>query len=178
MSLHYKKSHKQHNPLLVKGAVGKIRPTVYDLPGEDHIYGKAVVRDPLENAATVIHHWNIKATSKETVPALDYITMNRNSARLGLNSPKEIRKFRKDHPVRRKEGDQSMYKAEGVGNGAFTRSKAPLPSDKNSLFTYGKPNRPSTPVALLMTDRFQQEWNAKRQQALAEQEQAEKVNTI
>jgi hypothetical protein len=46
------KGAKQHNPLLVKGDVGKIRPTVYDLPVDDHIYGKAVIRDPLENAAT------------------------------------------------------------------------------------------------------------------------------
>ena len=89
----------------------------------------------------VIHHWNVKATSKETIPALDYITMNRNSAKIGITTPKEIRKFRKEHPVRRKEGDQSMYKAEGVGNGAFTRAKAPLPSDKNAQFTYGKPTR-------------------------------------
>ncbi len=89
----------------------------------------------------VIHHWNVKATSKETIPALDYITMNRNSAKIGATTPKDIRKFRKEHPVRRKEGDQSMYKAEGVGNGAFTRAKAPLPSDKNVQFTYGKPTR-------------------------------------
>jgi hypothetical protein len=41
---------KEHNPLLVKGAVGKNKPTVYDLPSEDHIYGKPVIRDPLENA--------------------------------------------------------------------------------------------------------------------------------
>ena len=55
MSIKLKKSPKgakQHNPLLVKGDVGKIRPTVYDLPGDDHIYGKAVIRDPLECAAT------------------------------------------------------------------------------------------------------------------------------
>jgi hypothetical protein len=45
------KGAKQHNPLLVKGDVGKIRPTVYDLPGDDHVYGKAVIRDPLECAA-------------------------------------------------------------------------------------------------------------------------------
>ena len=40
-----------HNPLLVKHAVGKTRPTVYDLPGSDHVYGKRIERDPLENAA-------------------------------------------------------------------------------------------------------------------------------
>jgi hypothetical protein len=40
------------NPLLVKVAVGKNRPTVYDLPGQDHVYGKIIERDPEECAAT------------------------------------------------------------------------------------------------------------------------------
>ena len=40
------------NPLLVKVTVGKNRPTVYDLPGQDHVYGKIIERDPEECAAT------------------------------------------------------------------------------------------------------------------------------
>jgi hypothetical protein len=40
------------NPLLVRDTVGKNRPTVYDLPGEDHVYGKKIDRDPEECAAT------------------------------------------------------------------------------------------------------------------------------
>ena len=39
------------NPLLVKNSVGKTRPSVYDLPGIDHVYGKQVERDPEECAA-------------------------------------------------------------------------------------------------------------------------------
>ena len=41
-----------NNPLLVKVTVGKNRPTVYDLPGQDHVYGKIIERDPEECAAT------------------------------------------------------------------------------------------------------------------------------
>lgn len=101
-----------------------------------------------------------------------------------LKSPKEIRVHRKDFPVRRKEGDQEMYKTEGPGNQIFTRAKAVLPSDKNRNFTYGMPVRfifgdlilrPSTPVALLMTDKYQKEFNAKREKAAAEREKAMKV---
>jgi hypothetical protein len=40
-----------HNPLLVKDSVGKTRPTVYDLPGVHHVYGKKIERDPQECAA-------------------------------------------------------------------------------------------------------------------------------
>ena len=46
------KAPKDRNPLLVKGAVGRNRPTVYVLPSEDHTYGMPVIRDPLDNAAT------------------------------------------------------------------------------------------------------------------------------
>lgn len=41
-----------NNVLLVKDLVGKTRPTVYTLPGLEHVYGKRVERDPNESAAT------------------------------------------------------------------------------------------------------------------------------
>ena len=41
-----------NNPLLVRDTVGKKRPTVYELPPEDHVYGKKIDRDPEECAAT------------------------------------------------------------------------------------------------------------------------------
>lgn len=66
--------------------------------------------------------------------------MNRNSAKQGIISPKEIRKYRKGYPVRLKEWDHSMYK-NNQEVGGFTRARAPLPSDANPNFTYGKPTR-------------------------------------
>ncbi|KAJ2997586.1 hypothetical protein HDV02_005398 [Globomyces sp. JEL0801] len=137
------------NPLLVKSVVGKIRPTVYDLPSEGHVFGKPIIRNPVENAET---------------------------ANQKIITPKEIRKYRKEYPVRLKEGlgENSLYKTHkpDANNieviGGFTRSRAPLPSDTNPMFAYGKPTRyndiliylfrPSTPVARLMTDQYQREW--------------------
>ncbi|KAJ3273762.1 Tetratricopeptide repeat protein 36 [Terramyces sp. JEL0728] len=92
--------------------------------------------------------------SKQTVPALDYITMNRNTARKGIITPKEIRKYRKENPARVKEGEHSMYRSDADPNGincVYTRAKAKLPSDSNPQFTYGKPTR-------LMTDHYQRQW--------------------
>lgn len=140
------------NPLLVRDAVGKNRPTVYDLPGEDHVYGLHIERDPQECAATgnlkfltkVLQHWNIKATTKQAVPALDYITMNRNSARQGIISPKAIRNYREQHPVRVKVGDHyGIVQSQSLPGSpsAAPKIKGPLPSDKNPNFTYGKPTR-------------------------------------
>ncbi|KAI8923514.1 hypothetical protein BC831DRAFT_552102 [Entophlyctis helioformis] len=158
-SLQSFQSRFTHNPLLVKHAVGKTRPTVYDLPGKDHVYGKRVERNPLENAATVVQHWNVRATSKHAVPALDYITMNRNSAKHGIISPTQIRNYRETHPVRVKIGDHALFGSKPTGmEGGLQRTRGPLPSDTNTNFAYGKPTRPSTPVARLMTDKFQREW--------------------
>jgi hypothetical protein len=39
-----------NNPLLVKYSVGKTRPTMYDLPGQHHVYGKKIERNPDETA--------------------------------------------------------------------------------------------------------------------------------
>ena len=41
----------EKNPLLVRSSVGQTKPTCYDLPGGDHIYGKPIDRNPSENAA-------------------------------------------------------------------------------------------------------------------------------
>ncbi|KAL2912292.1 hypothetical protein HK105_208207 [Polyrhizophydium stewartii] len=185
--LQHPSSRFPHNPLLVKFAVGKTRPTVYDLPGGDHVYGKRIERDPLENAATVVQHWNVKATSKHAIPALDYITMNRNSAKQGIISPRSIREFRKSNPVRVKVGDHTLYGGGGgsgissnngrtdVDGGGLQRARGPLPSDSNPNFTYGKPTRPSTPVAKLMTDLYQREWLEQVERKQMEKTQLDKV---
>lgn len=39
-----------NNLLLIKPQLGRTRPTVYDLPPEDHIYGQIVERNPLDKA--------------------------------------------------------------------------------------------------------------------------------
>ncbi|KAI9350338.1 hypothetical protein BDR26DRAFT_915233 [Obelidium mucronatum] len=174
------------NPLLVKDSVGKTRPTVFDLPGDDHIYGKKVDRNPEECAAQVLQHWNVKATSKHAVPALDYITMNRNTAKQGILSPRAIRDYRKEHPVRMKIGDHNLFGSDGVGaagaNGeALTSAEArkmkllgTLPHDNDPNFVYGMPTRPSTPVAYLMTDKYQREWIAQEVKRNAMSTQHEK----
>ncbi|KAJ3411778.1 hypothetical protein HDV05_001736 [Chytridiales sp. JEL 0842] len=175
-------SGQTSNPLLVKSSVGKTRPTVFDLPGIHHVYGKKVERDPQECAAQVLQHWSVKAKSKHAVPALDYISMNRNSAKQGLISPQDIRLYRKDHPVRLKIGDNasttsSLLLRKNRNSGTVDDSESrrqmllgTLPHDADPNFTYGKPTRPSTPVALLMTDRYQREWIDEQERRQAEQQ--------
>jgi hypothetical protein len=37
---------KKNSPLLIKDQYGKAKPSNYDLPGENHTYGKKVLDDP------------------------------------------------------------------------------------------------------------------------------------
>ncbi|KAJ1558445.1 hypothetical protein HK405_013669 [Cladochytrium tenue] len=171
-----------NNPLLVKDGVGKGRPSVYDLPADDHVYGKRVERNPDECAAKVLHTWNVRAKSKNAVPALDYVAMNRNSARQGVGRPDEIREFRRQHPVRLRVGDagaeaaslSSSSASSAAAAGARRRFADPLPHDRDPEFTYGKPTRPSTPVACLMTDIYQREWVKDQEKKATERQEREK----
>ncbi|KAL5039258.1 hypothetical protein BDV3_002634 [Batrachochytrium dendrobatidis] len=169
-----------HNPLLVKHVVGKTRQTVYDLPGEDHVYGKQIERDSTEKTGVIAQNQSSKATitAKHSAPALDYITMNRNAAKKGIISPKSIREYREENPIRCASGDHSLYngKASGQERG-LQRTRGPLPSDTNVNFTYGKPTRPSTPVSCLMTDRYQREWLDQLESKQKEQEKINKTKT-
>ncbi|KAJ3090871.1 hypothetical protein HK102_002418 [Quaeritorhiza haematococci] len=222
-------NNKPTNPLLIKGETGKPKPSVYDLPPPEHAYGQKFERDPTECAETVLRHWQASQTSKNRTPALDYIAMNRTTAKQGI-SPKEIRTFRKEHPVRIKVGHQKSLVnistatqhrsraletsggnngASGAAAGGDTSTKkvfrmsnsdgipprikrhtntigesfheemlklaksAPLPSDVDPGYTYGKTTRPSTPVAILLTDKYQREWINEQEKKRAEEAEKE-----
>ncbi|KAI8815290.1 hypothetical protein BJ742DRAFT_11314 [Cladochytrium replicatum] len=173
------------NPLLVKDVVGHTKPTCYDLPAATHVYGKKIERDPKECAATVLQQWHVKANSKNVTPALDYVSMNRNTTKNKITTPKEIREYRRANPVRVKVGDHSRGSIHGEnggdGGGAETtadwlkwRCRAQLPSDADPYFTYGKPTRPSTPVGKLMSDEYQREWAQEQERRSLERAKAER----
>ncbi len=100
----------------------------------------------------MLQHWNVKAKSKNAIPSLDYITMNRNMAKKGITDARDIRQYRDTHPRRLKIGDNSSHKIPGISPkdkdlmakympapGKRLRGSGPLPSDTNPTFTYGKP---------------------------------------
>ncbi|KAI9144708.1 hypothetical protein BKA69DRAFT_1053973 [Paraphysoderma sedebokerense] len=142
------KSFNGKNPLLVKHPVGKGKPTCYNLPPEGHAYGKKVERVEDETAAQVLMHWNVTQKSKHQIPAMDYASMNVEAAKKGITSPKDQYEFRKANPIRKKVIDHS--------DGKPTKPPRKLPSDTNPNFTYGKPTRPSTPVARLLSQSSKQ----------------------
>jgi hypothetical protein len=123
---------KPTNCLLVKGVVGKAKQSTYDLPPEEHIYGKLIYRNPLENTSIILHH--CKAITAETKKAIDYdyLKMNIKAAKLGIVDNGQVRKYRTEHPI---------YQKEKI----VTKAKPKLPSDSNPNYCYGKPTRYNHP---------------------------------
>ena len=68
--------------------------------------------------------------------------MNRNSAKIGIVTPKGTREYRNKHPVRVKVGEHALYAGRvGTLELGLERRRGPLPSDKNPNYTYGNPTR-------------------------------------
>lgn len=134
------------NPLIAKADVGKARLPVCSLPGSEFVYGRKNEQKKEENIN--VSHAHAKGPSAH--PVLDYVSMNRCATKNGVTSAKEIREYRKDHPHRIKVGNYTKISMKG--------SKTKLPSDENPNFSYGKPIRPSTPVACLMSDMYVNQW--------------------
>ncbi|TPX55117.1 hypothetical protein PhCBS80983_g05591 [Powellomyces hirtus] len=163
-----------NNVLLVHSSVGKTRPSVYSLPGMNHIYGKRV---EYPFYLLVLQHWHIHSHARDSTPkTLNYIAMNRGAAKEGIINPRDLRKYRKLNPIRINVSTThgTPGGVQTVGGGAALYKKAPIPSDADPRFTYGKPTRPSTPVADLMTDRYQREWLVQQEKRLAEASRAPK----
>ncbi|KAJ3364500.1 hypothetical protein GGF32_001600 [Allomyces javanicus] len=140
------------NTLLVKSPVGKARPTCYTLPCDEHVYGKKVDRRPDETTAKVLTSWQTKQKSKNAVPSLDYVSMNKLTLHAGIVDPKGQYEHRKLHPIRMKVIDHATHPTP-------RSARRHLPSDTDPTFTYGKPTRPSSPVGKLMSDHYQREYD-------------------
>ncbi|ORZ35459.1 hypothetical protein BCR44DRAFT_52345 [Catenaria anguillulae PL171] len=142
---------RTNNPLLIKYPVGKPKPVSYALPDEEHVYGRPIDRRPDETTAKVLSSWQTKQKTKNAVPSLDYVTMNKMCVQEGIVDARGQYEHRKSHPIRVKLIDHS--------DGRRTSARK-LPSDANPHFAYGLPTRPSSPVSKLMSDHYEREYAA------------------
>lgn len=172
------------NILLLKSEIGKARPPVYDLPGPDHAYGCCV--DRRDNAASVgvntaepgkqgtLATANVRAqkSKMEKLPA-DYVRLNKAAAKDGVVTPAQTAAYRREYPQLVKVGKRAgsvTVSADGTRVAVAgqvliqMKSKAKLPSDSNPAFIYGKPTRPSTPVAKLVSGIFASQVQAEQRE--------------
>lgn len=125
------------NPLLVHDDVGKAPRTCYDLPGPEFAYGKPQSPD-LEGAREVTMHWAPHDPSKkECFAGPNFIQLNKKSVQDKI-SMAEARA--QQERQQRSKGAKPLKTTENLIKYSH---KTPM----KASFTYGKPCRPSTPIA-------------------------------
>ena len=124
---------KQTNVLLVKTGVGQSKPATHDLPSQGHIYGKKNIADKF-NAGSLVSSWNDHTQTVVENQIQDYRKVNKLALKNKVTDAKGLKDFRKDHDFKKVE----RYETRPIGNRDI----------KNELATksFGKPNRPSTPI--------------------------------
>lgn len=140
-----KKVTHNANPLLVPTETGKSRAPTCKLPPDDHVYGKVVGRDE-EGAKEVIMTWKEHTKNAASMPGRDFKALNKNSVRAGNVTSKDMTEYRKVHDFRLKSGEE---KANQLKSGM---------TEIDPLFAFGKKTRPGTPMEVVLTNTFQNEF--------------------
>ncbi|CAK57406.1 unnamed protein product (macronuclear) [Paramecium tetraurelia] len=138
-------SQNHTNPLLTKDDVGKSKPSTYNLPNQDFVYGHPLARDK-EGAKEVTMTWKFHQESQDKVPNRDFAELNKQSihngsvkAHVTVHSIQDMYKFRQTHDARLK-----LKKGTNI-------QAIELPEEE---FRYGRKNRPSTPMKLVMGNSY------------------------
>merc|ERR1719321_2304296 len=138
---------EQHNPLLQRTALGKSRRSTYELPDEGFVFGRPSIHDG-EGSAEVLSTWVEHHANPDSVPGRDFMALNKRATISKMVSAKDVTAFRKAHDIRLKRGDTMQYSS----------SRNILPSDVDPAHTYGRANRPSTPIADVIQSAYENDW--------------------
>lgn len=87
------------NFLLMKGEVGKVRPSFHSLPDTNFVYGKAIKRDK-EGTTDILRNWRYHENSPNCTADVDFKLTNSLSVANGLFTSSQFSKFRKVNKVR------------------------------------------------------------------------------
>lgn len=134
---------KRTNVLIVKDDVGVSKPTTRKLPGDGFVFGKSNVHNT-ESAGEVTMDWKIHDPSQGKIakagPTKDFAKLNKLVIRDGATEAKANRAFRANHNASIK-----------MGHGRDKSMKVP----NVETATFGRPNRPQTPVGGIIHHGFQ-----------------------
>jgi len=126
------------NVLLIKDNVGSAKPSTYNLPNIHFTYGKAPTKDP-ENAKEVCMTWKYHNPSNQKFPDRDFKSLNKMSLTAGFHRSEHQSSFRRNNDARLK----------------LVQGKTEIPLFIPEIdHRYGKTNRPSTPVKLVLGNCF------------------------
>lgn len=88
------------NRILMQSSLGKSKPTNYDIPDENFVYGKATATDP-EKANEVIYKWLLHECGENPKKGKekDLIATNKKALRSLLHTASDFTKFRKNETL-------------------------------------------------------------------------------
>lgn len=138
------------NPLLLKDDVGRAKPSYQKHPPSDYTFGQREV--PVEGGVREALTWAVPEPSKRRQPLeTDFQRLNKSAARNRVTSPKGLAEFRSAHefPL--------------LPRSCRSPPKV-IPSDVIPGWAYGEQNRPSTPIAAIMSHQYGNE----KEEALVE----------
>ena len=125
-----------NNPILARDDVGRAKPTTFDLPPDEHLYGKK--SDPRVEGVKEIVHKPIKKDKKELPPMMkNYTKININAQGKKFAKRGEYLEFTKNMEIRVKRK---------IGNPEIENI---LPDED---FVYGVPNKPSIPIKTIISE--------------------------
>jgi len=127
-----------YTSLLKEPEVGKVRSPSYTLPDDSFTYGQFVSRDK-EGAGEVINRWVFHSPTRAPAKVTDFRGLNKLSLSYGFHESRDLRGFR---------STQSLFRPQKTGT---TSVRIVLPEEE---FAFGKPNRPSTPMGAVMSNKY------------------------
>eukprot|EP00930_Biecheleria_cincta_P055232 TRINITY_DN41576_c0_g1_i1.p1 TRINITY_DN41576_c0_g1~~TRINITY_DN41576_c0_g1_i1.p1 ORF type:complete len:497 (+),score=77.32 TRINITY_DN41576_c0_g1_i1:43-1533(+) len=142
-SPHLAHRQRSENCIIKKDDVGRAKPSCRDLPPEDFAYGSAEPWSAMGEGVRDALSWSTHVPSPPPRPGTDYQRINKTAVTHHAVTPKELTQFRATHgDFPRSTPDRSRMRP------------SLIPSDVIPDFSYGKPGRPSTPVADVIAHQF------------------------
>jgi len=130
---------KKTNVLLVKDDVGKAKPFTRDLPSEQFAFGKHDLLPDRETTDQVVRNWRVHQSSHITKQdPRDFKKLNKMSLKTKAVTAHDQYNFRTTHDAR-------------IPFGLVQSKPTYLP---NETFTFGRRNRPPTPVHAVIANYF------------------------
>eukprot|EP00002_Diphylleia_rotans_P015671 TRINITY_DN3036_c0_g1_i1.p2 TRINITY_DN3036_c0_g1~~TRINITY_DN3036_c0_g1_i1.p2 ORF type:complete len:221 (+),score=44.21 TRINITY_DN3036_c0_g1_i1:57-719(+) len=146
----------QQNPLLAKVEVGIAKAPTIPIPGADHIYGRPSPSERETVAQAMTQGDMPKVTTEQKTPnGKDFISMNRDSVKTGVASPRSATKFRKEYSPKPRPVVVQQPKP-----------NSHLPSEKDPDFVYGDRTKNPTPIGDVLSFTYQKQFEEDQKKRL------------
>uniref|UniRef100_A0A146NXM3 Cilia and flagella associated protein 77 n=1 Tax=Fundulus heteroclitus TaxID=8078 RepID=A0A146NXM3_FUNHE len=135
------------DPLLIKAPLGKVQSRGLTVPGPDFTFGtSSSFRDG--GVAEALSSWRVQPRREESAWCLDFVSLNRDAVRSGLVTSKELSQYRAQR------GWVKAQKPAAKQHEGRASRQPPVVPD----ITFGVRNRPSSPLADILSHQYGQRW--------------------